>query len=145
VSGPPRSPVAAVDLIIEMLQGIVVIKRANEPRGWALPGGFVDEGETVEEAAVREAREETSLNIELIEQFGVYSDPTRDHRHHTLSVVFIARADGVPVAANDAADAIVVPLSALPSPLCFDHARIVSDYARYKQTGQRPRLVGRGT
>jgi 8-oxo-dGTP diphosphatase len=136
--------VAAVDLIIEMQQGIVVIKRATEPRGWALPGGGVDEGETVEEAAVREAREETSLDIDLVEQFGVYSDPTRDPRRHTLSVVFIAQAHGVPVAANDAAEAIVVPLSALPSPLCFDHARIVSDYGRYRQTGQRPRLVGRG-
>jgi 8-oxo-dGTP diphosphatase len=135
-----------VDVVIEMPGGgIVLVRRAHEPRGWALPGGFVDAGETVEEAAVREAREETSLGVELIEQFAVYSDPARDPRRHTASVVFIARAGGVPAAADDAADAIVTAPSALPSPLCFDHPRILADYARYRATGQRPRLVGRAT
>jgi 8-oxo-dGTP diphosphatase len=140
-----RNPSPAVDVLIETPRGIVLIRRANPPHGWALPGGFVDEGETVEEAAIREAREETSLDIELLEQFGVYSDPRRDPRRHTISVVFIARAHGTPLAADDAAEAIIVPLSDLPGTLCFDHGRILDDYARYKRTGQRPRLIGRGS
>jgi 8-oxo-dGTP diphosphatase len=141
--GQYRNPVPAVDLLIEMPGGIVLIKRAREPYGWALPGGFVEEGETVEEAAMREAKEETSLNVELIEQFAVYSDPSRDPRQHTLSIVFIARAEGAVEASDDAAEAGVFPASGLPSPLCFDHARILDDFRRYRETGQKPRLVGR--
>jgi 8-oxo-dGTP diphosphatase len=118
-----------------MPHGIVVIKRANEARGWALPGGCVDEG----------AREETSLDIDLVEQFGVYSDPTRIPATTRCRSCLSRKPHGVPVAANDAADVIVLPLSALPSPLWFDHARIVSDYGRYRQTGERPRLVGRSS
>jgi 8-oxo-dGTP diphosphatase len=138
-----RSPALTVDVIIEAANGITLIRRRHDPQGWAIPGGFVDEGETVEEAAIREAKEETSLDVELVEQFGVYSDPRRDPRRHTISVVFIARAEGTPVAGDDATDAVVVPALRPPSPLCFDHARILSDYARYQTTGQKPRLIGR--
>lgn len=138
-----RNPTPTVDILIEIEGGVVLIKRKGEPKGWAIPGGFVDEGETVEEAALREAKEETTLDVELIEQFAVYSDPARDPRLHTLSTVFIARAKGEPKGEDDAAEAQVFPLSALPSPLCFDHARILEDYKRYKETGQKPRLVGR--
>ncbi len=127
-SGPHRNPVPTVDIIIELPGGIVLIDRKNEPHGWALPGGFVDYGESVEEAAVREAREETSLEVELIRQFHVYSDPSRDPRKHTLSVVFIARASGKPRPADDAKGLGVFPRESLPSPLCFDHEEILEDY-----------------
>lgn len=143
MSGAYRNPLPAVDVIIEVPEGIVLVRRAREPLGWALPGGFVNEGETVEEAAAREAREETGLEVELVEQFAVYSDPARDPRTHTLSVVFLARGRGAPHGGDDAAEARAVPLDRLPSPLCFDHGRIVADYQRYRQTGCRPRLVGR--
>lgn len=135
-----RNPIPTVDAIIEIGAGggIVLIERANEPHGWALPGGFVDYGETVAAAAVREAREETGLDVDLVELFHVYSDPDRDQRQHTMSTVFIARASAAPVAADDAADARVFALDALPSPLCFDHARILADYRRYRDSGQRP-------
>jgi 8-oxo-dGTP diphosphatase len=132
-----------VDIIIETGEGVVLIERANEPRGWALPGGFVDAGETVEEAALREAKEETGLDVQLIEQFAVYSDPRRDPRKPTISVVLIGRARGAPRAGSDAADARVFPVNALLPALCFDHARILADYRRYGATGERPRLVGR--
>jgi 8-oxo-dGTP diphosphatase len=138
-----RNPSPAVDIVIQVPGGIVLIERAHDPQGWAIPGGFVEEGETVEEAAIREAREETSLDVELIEQFAVYSDPRRDARRHTISVVFIARGAGAPVGGDDAAEAVVVPLTGLPPVLCFDHGRILADYARYLATGQKPRLVGR--
>ena len=139
-----RNPVPTVDVIIESAGGIVLVRRSREPLGWALPGGFVDEGETVEEAAAREAREETGLEVELLEQLAVYSDPARDPRKHTLSVVFIGRAQGTPRAGDDAAEARVVALDRLPAPLCFDHGRIIADYRNYREHGRRPRLVGRG-
>jgi len=123
-----RNPFPTVDVIIEMEHGIVLIKRKNPPYGWALPGGFVDYGESLEEAAVREAREETSLQVELISQFGAYSDPDRDPRRHTITVVFIARAEGEPRAADDAAGAGVFSLHNLPNELAFDHERILKDY-----------------
>ena len=123
-----RNPVPTVDIIIELPGGIVLVERKNEPHGWALPGGFVDYGESVEAAAVREAREETSLEVELIRQFHVYSDPARDPRKHTLSVVFIARASGEPRAADDARRVGVFTRKGLPSPLCFDHGIILEDY-----------------
>jgi 8-oxo-dGTP diphosphatase len=136
-----RNPKPTVDLLIE-LDGqpdtLVVIERANEPRGWALPGGFVDEWEWVADAAVREAKEETGLDVTLVELFHVYSDPKRDPRQHTVSVVFIARASGEPVGGDDATRAVVAPLAALPGPLVFDHALIVADYIAYKRTGTRP-------
>lgn len=136
-----KNPAPTVDLLIE-IEGrdgeLVFIERANEPTGYALPGGFVDEGEWVADAAVREAKEETGLEVELIELFHVYSDPARDARKHTMSTVFIARARGTPVGGDDAARAIVCRPDALPAPLVFDHALIVRDYQHYKQTGHRP-------
>lgn len=136
-----RNPTPTVDLLIE-LDGrpgtLVFIERAHEPRGLALPGGFVDEGEWVADAAVREAKEETGLDVELIELFHVYSDPARDARRHTMSTVFIARAAGEPAGGDDAAAALVCAPDALPAALVFDHARIVADYVAYRATGVRP-------
>ena len=132
-----RNPVPTVDAIIELADGIVLIKRRNPPAGWALPGGFVDYGETVEAAAVREAKEETGLDVVLTELFYVYSDPQRDPRHHTIGIVFIATAAGVPVAGDDAAEAQVYTEQSLPTPLAFDHRRILEDYFAYKRTGRR--------
>jgi len=124
-----RAPLLTVDIIIELEgRGVVLINRKNPPFGWALPGGFVDYGETLEEAAVREALEETSLQVELTRQFHAYSDPNRDPRGHTVAVVFIARASGEPKAADDAQEAGVFQADALPSPLAFDHRRILGDY-----------------
>ena len=133
-----RNPVPTVDTIIEVAGGIVLIKRRFEPHGWALPGGFVDYGETLEAAAVREAREETGLAVTLAEQFYAYSDPVRDPRRHTIATVFIGRATGSPRAADDAAEAGVFTRATLPEPLAFDHALILADYFRYKETGIRP-------
>ena len=132
-----RNPVPTVDAIIEVRDGIVLIKRRNPPPGWALPGGFVEYGETVEAAAVREAQEETGLHIRLTDLFGVYSDPHRDPRQHTIAVVFLATADGVPIGGDDATEARVFRAETLPSPLAFDHRRILDDYFRYKETGRR--------
>jgi len=126
----PR-PRVAVDIIIQINgfpDRIVLIKRKNPPFGWAIPGGFVDYGETVEEAAKREALEETSLGVNLIRQFHVYSDPQRDSRGHTISVVFIGSAHGTPIGADDAVEARVFEKNALPAALAFDHREILSDY-----------------
>lgn len=123
-----RGPALTVDVIIELDGGIVLIERRNPPHGWALPGGFVEYGETVEEAAVREAREETGLEVELVRQFHTYSDPARDPRQHTVAVVFIGRAVGSPQAASDAAAARVFAEGDLPGDLAFDHAAILDDY-----------------
>ena len=128
-----RNPFPTVDIIIRIGAGVVLIARRNPPYGWALPGGFVDYGETLEAAAVREAREETGLEIEHLRQFRAYSDPGRDPRQHNISVVFTARAHGVPRAGDDAEHARLFPLDQLPAPLCFDHARILSDYAAGKK------------
>jgi 8-oxo-dGTP diphosphatase len=133
-----RNPTPTVDVIIEVEGGIVLIERRNPPHGWALPGGFVDEGEPVAAAAVREAREETSLDIALREQFFCYSNPQRDPRQHTMSVVFIARARGIPMAADDARAVAVFTDADLPTPIAFDHAQILEDYFRYRDTGVRP-------
>ena len=126
-----KNPLLTVDTIIEIDNGIVLIERLNPPHGWALPGGFVDYGESLETAAVREAREETSLNVTLVEQFYSYSDPDRDKRHHTVTVVFIARANGVPKADDDAKSLGIFTRGNLPQPLVFDHNKIISDYYRY--------------
>jgi 8-oxo-dGTP diphosphatase len=134
-----RTPLVTVDVIIEVGGGIVLIERKNPPHGWALPGGFVDYGESLESAAVREAQEETSLNVQLVEQFYTYSDPKRDPRHHTVSTVFIARAEGVPHGADDAKSARVFTSEDLPDPLVFDHPQIVRDYFAFKTTGRRPK------
>jgi 8-oxo-dGTP diphosphatase len=134
----PRNPLPTVDVIIELTRGIVLIQRRFPPFGWALPGGFVEYGETVEAAAVREALEETGLTVRLRELFAVYSDPRRDPRRHTLSIVFIGTAVGSPVAGDDAAAAAVFNEGALPAPLAFDHGEILRDYFVYRRTGQRP-------
>jgi ADP-ribose pyrophosphatase YjhB (NUDIX family) len=117
-----------VDIIIEINDGIVLIKRKNPPEGWALPGGFVDYGESLETAAIREAKEETGLDIQIIRQFHTYSDPSRDPRHHTISTVFIAKANGLPVAGDDAANAKIFNKSNLPGKIAFDHRNILEDY-----------------
>ncbi len=135
-----RNPLLTVDIIIELAGGeTVLIERKNPPHGWALPGGFVDYGESIESAAVREAREETSLDVKLTEQFYTYSDPTRDARHHTVSTVFIASAEGVPRGADDAKVARAFSENKLPTPLVFDHAQILRDYFLFKKTGRRPK------
>lgn len=123
-----RNPFPTVDVIIELDGGIVLIERKNEPFGWALPGGFVDYGESLETAAVREAREETSLDISNLRLLGCYSDPARDKRMHTISTVFIAQGHGIPVAADDARSLAIFTPESLPDVLCFDHARILADY-----------------
>lgn len=136
----PTTPLVTVDIVIELEGGrIVLVERKFPPLGWALPGGFVDVGETVGHAAAREALEETGLTVELQEQLFTYSDPARDPRKHTVSTVFVARAKGEPRGGDDAAQAVAFKLDALPSPLCFDHARIVTDYVRFKKDGTRPR------
>lgn len=135
-----KNPFLTVDIVVEVEhRGIVLIERKNPPHGWALPGGFVDYGESLERAAVREAKEETSLNVSLVEQFYTYSDPSRDPRHHTVSTVYIATASGNPRGADDARRAEIFTEESLP-PLVFDHARILRDYFHYKKTGQRPQL-----
>lgn len=130
-----RNPVPTVDIIIEINGGIVLIERRNEPFGWALPGGFVDYGETLEDAAIREAREETSLDVCNLRLVGCYSDPRRDPRQHTISTVFAAEGLGIPNAADDAANLSIFPLNSIPETLCFDHSKILSDYGRLKSAG----------
>lgn len=124
----PVTPLLTVDIIIEYEGGIVLIKRRNPPFGWALPGGFVDIGETVEQAAIREAKEETNLEITLKRQFHVYSTPNRDPRGHTVSVIFIAKGTGDLKGKDDAVEARVFNQANLPSEIAFDHAQILDDY-----------------
>src|SRR5262252_1009272 len=136
---PPKTPLATVDVIIETDGGIVLIRRRNPPPGWALPGGFVDPGESAANAARREAKEETGLDVELTELLGVYSDPKRDPRGlYTLSTVFIGRASGRPVGADDAAEARVFPADAVPGDVAFDHPTIIADYRRLRAGLGRP-------
>jgi 8-oxo-dGTP diphosphatase len=136
-----RNPKPTVDCIIELPgDRIVLIRRANPPIGWALPGGFVDEGEPLDKAAVREVHEETGMDVTLEEQFFTYSDPKRDPRQHTLSTVFIGHAQGEPKGSDDAAEAKAFKVDALPKDLCFDHGTILSDYLTYKRTGKRRKL-----
>ncbi len=123
----PRNPVPTVDIIIEIGDRIVLIERKYPPHGWALPGGFVDYGESFEQAAVREAQEETGIAVSDLRQFKTYSDPDRDSRMHTASTVFIARGKGVPKGADDAARAELFSKEDLPE-LAFDHSRILADY-----------------
>lgn len=133
-----RNPTPTVDVIVETSGGVVLVRRRNPPPGWALPGGFVDYGEPLWAAAVREAREETGLEVELTALLHVYSRPDRDPRQHTVSAVFVGRARGEPRGADDAAEARAFPLDALPSPLAFDHAEILADYLRFRRDGTRP-------
>ncbi|HEY3306939.1 MAG TPA: NUDIX hydrolase [Desulfuromonadaceae bacterium] len=131
-----QNPFPTVDIIIELDNGIVLIERKNSPYGWALPGGFVDYGESLEDAAKREAQEETSLIIKNLRLVGCYSDPSRDKRMHTISTVYAAEGQGKAVAADDAASLAVFDLSQLPGDLCFDHGRILADYIKMKHDGQ---------
>ncbi len=128
-----RNPLPTVDIIIEIGARIVLIERINPPFGWALPGGFVDYGESFETAALREAKEETGLTVTDLRQFHTYSDPARDPRHHTASTVFIGMAGGAPQAGDDAARAELFDERNLPD-LAFDHARILADYYAAKKT-----------
>jgi 8-oxo-dGTP diphosphatase len=138
----PKTPALTVDIIIELRDRpdvpIVLIRRKNPPHGWALPGGFVDVGEAAEYAAVREAEEETALRVTLKMLLGCYSDPTRDPRGHTASVVYVAEAEGEPRAQDDAAGVAIFSPEALPAPLVFDHARILRDYLAWRQRGVVP-------
>jgi 8-oxo-dGTP diphosphatase len=131
-----RNPIPTVDIIIEINGRIVLIERRNPPYGWALPGGFVDYGESYEAAAQREALEETGLKIEALRQFRTYSDPDRDPRQHTASTVFIGQAAGKPVAGDDAARVNLFAAGELP-PLAFDHATILADYYAEKELRER--------
>lgn len=135
----PRTPLLTVDIIIEMTdrpgRPVVLIERRHPPRGWALPGGFVDVGETLEQAAIREAREETSLDVRLKVLLGNYSDPARDARGHTVSAVYVAEAGGEPRAADDARH-LALHDPADPPALAFDHARILADYREYREQGR---------
>lgn len=133
-----RNPLVTVDIIIETEKGIVLIERKNPPHGWALPGGFVDYGESPEAAAVREAREETSLEVTLLEQFYTYGDPGRDPRKHTVTTVYIGKASGVPRARDDARNIGIFTRTSLPDDIAFDHGRILRDYYAYKALGTRP-------
>jgi 8-oxo-dGTP diphosphatase len=135
----PQTPQLTADIIIEMAdrpgRPIVLIERRNPPPGWAIPGGFVDVGETVTRAAVREAKEETGLDVTLDVLLGCYSDPERDPRGHTASLVYIAHASGDPVADDDAANLALFDPARIDVTLAFDHARILSDYLNYRDSG----------
>ena len=139
-----RNPAPTVDIIIELInrphRPIILVERKYEPLGLAIPGGFVDYGETVETAAKREALEETLLHVDLVEQFCVYSDPARDRRKHTISIVFIATATGEPQAADDAKAIQIIQPWDMPEALCFDHGQILQDYWTYRHYGIRPRF-----
>jgi 8-oxo-dGTP diphosphatase len=128
-----RNPVPTVDIIIECQnQGLILIERANPPYGWALPGGFVDYGESLEAAAIREAREETGLAVTLLGQFHTYSDPGRDPRQHTITTVFVAQGAGLPQAATDASCLAIFAPEQLPPVLAFDHSLILAEYLKVR-------------
>jgi 8-oxo-dGTP diphosphatase len=138
----PVTPLIAADIIIELVdrpgRPIVLIERRHPPYGWAIPGGFVDVGESVEAAAIREAEEETALRVRLTALLGIYSDPARDARGHTASAVYVAEAQGEPRAQDDARALAVFSPDHLPEPLAFDHPRILADYREYRATGRLP-------
>lgn len=141
----PQTPTLAADAIIELVdlpdRPIVLIERKNPPPGWAIPGGFVDIGESVPDAAVREALEETCMKVSLSCLLGCYSDPARDPRGHTVSMVYVAHAHGKPEAADDAASVGIFDPAAIHVPLAFDHERIIRDYLKYRQTGVVPAIT----
>ncbi|MHB1398614.1 MAG: NUDIX domain-containing protein [Trichloromonadaceae bacterium] len=131
-----RNPFPTVDIIIRRGAEVVLIERKNPPMGWALPGGFVDYGESLETAAIREAVEETALSLKNLRQFRAYSDPGRDPRQHNISFVFTASAEGNLAGGDDAARAAWFPLDALPSPLCFDHGQILEDFRAWSASSE---------
>ncbi|MBF2057397.1 MAG: NUDIX hydrolase [Cyanobacterium sp. T60_A2020_053] len=139
-----KNPAPTVDIIIEMVdrpsRPIILIERKFEPLGWAIPGGFMDYGECAEVSARREAKEETNLDVTLIEQFYVYSNPNRDLRKHTISIVYIATARGNPQAQDDALNVNIFDLWEIPKNLCFDHDQILQDYQRYRYYHRRPSI-----
>jgi len=138
----PKTPLVAADIIIELVdrpgRPVVLIERRFPPPGWAIPGGFVDVGESAEAGAIREAMEETALHVRLKTLLGTYSDPARDPRGHTLSVVYVAEARGEPRAQDDARRLNVFALDQMPAELAFDHAMILADYLRFRETGSVP-------
>ncbi|MCK4806178.1 MAG: NUDIX hydrolase [Candidatus Aegiribacteria sp.] len=135
----PVTPLITVDAIIELTDGkLVLVKRKYPPLGWAIPGGFVDPGESLAEAVRREAREETSLDIEVVSIFHVYSKPWRDPRGDTVSVVYYCRADGCPEGGDDAAEAAAFAPDDLPDVIAFDHRMIIQQFLQWKNTGLRP-------
>ena len=136
-----KTPLLTIDIIIRYKGGIVLIERKNPPPGWALPGGFVDVGESIEDAAMREAKEETSLDVTLVEQFHAYSMPDRDPRFHTVSVVFIGEGNGVLKGQDDARRAVVFHEDTLPEIIAFDHREIIFDYFYYLRSGKRPGTI----
>ncbi len=135
----PKTPLLTVDIVIECKaaggrrRGVVLIMRKFKPLGWALPGGFVDVGETVEQAAKREALEETGLKVGKLRLLGVYSDPKRDPRGATAACAFVAKASGTPVGGDDALKAVVCDPKRPPGRLCFDHGKILRDYLRCRR------------
>ena len=136
----PETPLLAADTIIELIdqpgRPIVLIERKNPPFGWAIPGGFVDVGERLENAAIREAKEEVCLDVQLTALLGLYSDPARDHRGHTVTAVYVAEAVGMPRAADDAKNLTIFTLDNLPQDLAFDHAQVLDDYKNFRNSGQ---------
>lgn len=136
----PETPLLTADIIIELSHEnttqIVLIERLNPPFGWAIPGGFVDKGESVESAAIREAREETGLDVSLQCLLGCYSKPDRDPRFHTASLVYVATAEGVPVAGDDAKNTRMFEIDKIDIELAFDHRQIIDDYLHFKKTGE---------
>lgn len=133
-----NNPIPTVDALIEIYdkneyKGIVLIDRKNYPYGWAIPGGFMDYGESAETTAVREAQEETGLQVEITGLLGFYSDPDRDPRHHTVTAAYVCRASGIPKAGDDAKDAKIFAPDKIDVQLAFDHKKVICDYLLWRK------------